>query len=231
MLCASQVWVVLLFGTLTTVSSTPCGPGCGTPGHDQVGGKVLAGCRPHTITSTSDSDCCTKCVNKEGCTAWVRQPSTTNCWLIAAAPGQTTTPRQDRTVGFLFTPAPAHDLNVTVTQFGRDSVRVRVTVAEPALERLPGGLVANPLPQPRSISSSLGKGDQIALSNGNIGTRFTKAGTLEIYRVSDGELCTLKIQHHPYMFKIDLSTTATAKMTIKEQEPTCNIPRQNQIYA
>ena len=190
MKASRSLCVLFVFGTLATVSSSLCETGCGTPGHDQVGGKVLAGRRPHTIKSTSDADCCTKCLHKEGCTAWVRQPSTTNCWLIAASPAQKTTPREDRTVGFMSTPVPQDDLNVTVTQFGRDSVRVRVTVAKPAQEGLPGGLVANPLPQPRSVSSTLGKGTEITLQNGNIGARFPKAGGLEIYRVSDGNDAT-----------------------------------------
>ena len=193
--------VLFVFGTLTTVSSILCGTGCGTPGHDQVGGKVLAGRRPHTIASSSDADCCRKCSHKEGCSAWVRQPSTTYCWLIAAAPGQKTTPREDRTVGFMSTPVPKDDLNVTVTQFGRDSLRVRVTVAEPAQEGLPGGLVANPLPQPRSISSTLGKRNQLTLLNGNIGARFTKAGGLEIYRVSDGNYATSTLCCSTRIFK------------------------------
>ena len=50
-------------------------------GHDQHGGKILAGIKPHFITAQDDAACCALCAGKEG----ERAPCMPHSWRVWVA--------------------------------------------------------------------------------------------------------------------------------------------------
>lgn len=163
-----------------------CSGGSSNPNlnHDQKGGKILAGIKPHYIKAISASKCCRACAAYDGCDTYVWQPSTTYCWFVRGS--EKIVERADRVVGFTTSPppsptpppppppTPAVAARVTITQWNSDTFRIIADL--PGLPRPkgtpPGALVANTLPNPTSISSSGGGGgggsQSQTISNGNL---------------------------------------------------------------
>ena len=86
---------------------------------------------------------------EQHCTTWVWQPSTTHCWFVAHATG--TRSRADRVVGYT-TPAPtppppALPYTIWVTQYGRDTLRLRIgpAGAQAPIATPVGAVLPNPL--------------------------------------------------------------------------------------
>ena len=91
---------------------------------NRAGGTVLAGVRPNFIVTPTPGACCARCLNRTGCTTWVREPSTGHCWLIQG--GRPKPNVANRTVGFV--PPPPLDKNPTVflEAYGNISIRIRL---------------------------------------------------------------------------------------------------------
>ena len=170
---------------MALTNASQCGQKCGISGRDQVGGKVLAGLSPH-ITTKSDSQCCDLCVNHAQCTAWVRQPSTTYCWLIQATEANKTVSRDDRTVGFIQPPPPQpYPVVVKLEAFGANSIRVRVSA--PGMHEVEEPIISALVPQNLDREQNEPSDDPTNLVHGNLKISVDpKFHYITATRVSDG---------------------------------------------
>lgn len=113
----------LLFALPLETTNTPIPPNvtCGVPvpNADKATGKMI-----RQINSSTRETCCAACTKEPGCAAWVRQPSTGDCFLCRDAYG--TRPASDRETYVMPTPT-------SVSHFGYalqcDTSTMRVTAA------------------------------------------------------------------------------------------------------
>ena len=168
---------------------------------DQTGGTVISGepRQPGGFNNQSTAaNCCAACKEytggKERCTTWVWQPSTTHCWFIAHATG--TTSREDRVVGGAPAPPPPPPPppphTIWVTQYGTDTLRLRIGFGINPIATPIGAVLPNPLgPAAKTISWTTSSTAVVNIENGALRASISSGGMVVFAGAGAEPLLTL----------------------------------------